>query len=102
MGTLFEAGSGTTAVAMMSFCLAMCHYPEWMKEIQKEVDEAVSGDRMPDFDDMSALPTVRTVAKDVLRWRPVTAGGIPHQLVKDDVYQGLFLPAGTNVHPNQW
>ena len=29
IGTLFEAGSGTTAAAMMSFCLAMCHFPEW-------------------------------------------------------------------------
>lgn len=102
IGTLFEAGAGTTAAAMMSFCLAMCHYPEWQNEIQREVDRVVGDDRMPEFDDMPALPTVRAVAKEVLRWRPVTAGGVPHELIKDDVYQGFFFPAGTNIHANQW
>ncbi|KAL7272125.1 hypothetical protein RUND412_005081 [Rhizina undulata] len=101
IGTLFEAGSGTTAAAMMSFCLAMVLHPEWQAEGWKEVDE-VCGDRMPEFDDLNRLPYVRAVVKEVLRWRPVTAGGIPHQLVKDDVYDGLFFPAGTTVHANQW
>lgn len=102
IGTLFEAGAGTTAAAMMSFVLAMCHYPEWQNKMQQEVDKVVGEDRMPNFGDISSLPLVRAVAKEVLRWRPVTAGGIPHELVRDDVYQGFFFPAGTNVHPNQW
>ncbi|EON62419.1 hypothetical protein W97_01641 [Coniosporium apollinis CBS 100218] len=102
VGTLFEAGSGTTAAAMMSFVLAMVHYPEWQRKVQEEVDSVVGGHRMPDFDDMPSLPTVRAVVKETLRWRPVTAGGGPHQLVKDDIYNGIFLPAGTNVHANQW
>ncbi|RBQ73521.1 hypothetical protein FVER14953_20448 [Fusarium verticillioides] len=29
IGTLFEAGSGTTAAAMMPYCLTMCHFLEW-------------------------------------------------------------------------
>jgi hypothetical protein len=32
---------------------------------------------------------------------PGTAGRVPHQLVKDDVYNGLFLSATTSVHANQ-
>lgn len=102
IGTLFEAGAGTTAAALCSFCLAMVHYPEWQDEMQREVDTAVGQVRMPEFDDIPQLPTVRAVAKEVLRWRPVTAGGVPHELVKDDVYEGMFLPAGTSVHANQW
>ena len=102
LGGFFEAGTGTTAAAMMSFCLSMCHHPEWQAKIQKEVDAIVGDKRLPDFHDMESLPTVRAVAKEVLRWRPVTAGGVPHELIKDDVYDGYFFPAGTNVHPNQW
>lgn len=102
IGTLFEAGAGTTAAAMMSFILSMCHHPEWQKKMQQEVDQVVGDGRIPDFNDIPSLPMVRAVAKEVLRWRPVTAGGIPHQLIKDDVYNGFSLPAGTNVHPNQW
>lgn len=101
VGTLFEAGTGTTAAAMMSFCLAMTLYPEWQKPMWEEVDR-VSGDRMPEFEDIPELPTVRAVVKEVLRWRPVTAGGVPHQLTRDDVYDGVFLRAGTIVHANQW
>jgi cytochrome P450 len=102
IGTLFEAGAGTTAAAMMSFVLAMCHYPEWQEKMQQEVDRVVGDGRMPDFGDVPQLPMVRAVAKETLRWRPVTAGGVPHELIKDDVYEGFFFPAGTNIHANQW
>ncbi|KAI9812339.1 MAG: hypothetical protein M1827_004788 [Pycnora praestabilis] len=102
IGTLFEAATGTTAAAMMSFVLAMVHHPEWQKKLQDELDEHVGDERMPAFKDMHNLPMVRAIVKEVLRWRPVTAGGIPHQLIKNDVYNDFFLPAGTNVHPNQW
>lgn len=102
IGTLFEAGAGTTAAAMMSFVLAMCHYPDWQTKLQQEVDRVVGDERMPDFDDIPNLPIVRAVAKETLRWRPVTAGGVPHELVRDDVYKGFFFPAGTNVYANQW
>jgi cytochrome P450 len=102
VGTLYEAGSSTTAAAVASTLLALVHYPEWMRKLEEEIDSVVGNDRMPEFGDMSKLPTVRAVVKESLRWRPVTAGGVPHQLDQDDVYDGFFLPKGTNVHANQW
>src|ERR1700742_3040253 len=59
IGTLYEAGSGTTAAAMMSYVLIICHYPEWQKMIQDEVDRVVGDDRMPDFRDIPKLAAVR-------------------------------------------
>lgn len=102
IGTLFEAGSGTTSAAMCSFLLAMVLHPTWLARLHDEVDRVVGPDRMPEFEDMPNLPTCRAVIKEVLRWHPVTAGGLPHQLIKDDVYENYFIPAGTNIHPNQW
>ena len=102
VGTMFEAGSGTTSAAMMSFILAMVLHPQWFEKIQGEVDKVCGSDRLPNLDDIPKLPAVRAVAKEVLRWRPVTAGGLPHMVIKDDVYNGLFIPAGTVMHPNQW
>ncbi|KAM0470198.1 hypothetical protein ACHAPX_010084 [Trichoderma viride] len=102
IGTMFEAGAGTTAAALMSFMLAMVHHPEWQRRLQQEIDAVVGNSRLPDFDDIPRLPTVRAIVKETLRWRPVTAGGVPHQLIKDDVYEGIFLPAGTSIHANQW
>ncbi|KAK0122021.1 hypothetical protein ONS95_010286 [Cadophora gregata] len=101
VGTMFEAGSGTTSAAMLNFVFAMTHYPEWQTPLWEELDR-VCGNRIPEFTDIPELPTVRAVIKETMRWRPVTAGGVPHQLTKDDVYDGYFLRAGTMVHANQW
>ena len=43
----------------------MVHYPAEMKELQKEIDKVVEDDRLPEFDDVSQLPRVRAVAKEV-------------------------------------
>ena len=72
VGTLFEAGSGTTAAAMMSFMLAMVQNPKWLRKLQEEVDPVCGISRLPNFDDIANLPTVRAVVKETLRWRPVT------------------------------
>ncbi|PVH78158.1 cytochrome P450 [Cadophora sp. DSE1049] len=106
VGTLFEAGAGTTSAALMSFLLAMIVHPDAMRKLQEEVDTFVEAGRLPTFENLSKLPRVRAVVKETLRWRPVTAGGVPHQLVKDDIYEidgkKYFLKAGSNVHANQW
>ncbi|KAL2798859.1 cytochrome P450 [Aspergillus keveii] len=91
LGTLFEAGSGTTAAAMMSFILAVVLFPKWQQAMFEELDRTVGGSRMPEFQDIPNLPV-----------SSVTAGGVPHQLVVDDVYNGYFFPKGTTVHANQW
>jgi cytochrome P450 len=90
---------------MMSFILAMVLRQDSIGDIQRDIDEVV-GDRLPSFEDIPHLPRVRAIVKEPLRWRPVTPGGIPYQLVKDDVYElnGIkyYLQAGSNVHANQW
>jgi cytochrome P450 len=85
IGTLFEAGSGTRASAMMSFLLAMTLYPQWQEVIAASYPTfpsracrkltilsacgrrlTVRGDRMPDFDDVPNLPVCRDVIKEAL------------------------------------
>lgn len=102
IGTLFGAGTGTTAATMMSFCLAMCHHPRIYAELQQQIDDVVPADRLPTQEDIPQLPMVRAVVKEVLRWRPVTAGGVPHKVTQADVYHNMFIPAGANIHANQW
>lgn len=81
VGTLLEAGSGTTAAAMMSFVLAMVYHPDWQQRMQEEVYRVVGTERLPEFEDLPRLPLVRAIIKDNLRWRPVTAGGKSGTLV---------------------
>lgn len=106
VGVLFEAGARTTAAALMSFMLSLLLHAAELAKLQAELDEVVGIGRLPQFSDMPQLPRLRAVVKEVMRWRPVTAGGIPHLCTKDNTYaigkQTHMIRAGTIIHANQW
>ena len=64
-----------TSSAIKSFFLAATLYPEIVRLGQRELDEVLGGERLPDFTDKSQLPYISAVLKEVLRWRPPTAIG---------------------------
>ena len=39
---------------------------------------------------------------EVLRWGVPVPLGLPHRLMEDDVYKGMYLKAGTLVFANIW
>ena len=102
VGTLFEAGAGTTNIALQIWTLSIVHHPEWLQKMQNEIDSVCGEDRLPTLEDMPALPITRAVLKEVMRWQPVFPDGVPHLSIKDDTYDGLFIPAGSIVHANNW
>lgn len=102
LGGLYSAAASTTASLAMSWVLMMVLNPKWLAKMQEELDQVVGPDRLPTFDDMPQLPTVRAVVKETARLRPVTAGGIAHKTTEDDVYNGFFIPKGSLIHPNLW
>lgn len=101
IGILYEAGSDTTTMALQSFIVATVSYPNVMQDVQKQLDDVV-GDKMPMFEDRPHLAVIDAAAKETLRWRPVSAGGIPHAVTQDDEYMGLHIPAGSTVISNHW
>jgi hypothetical protein len=102
VGILYEAGSDTTTMALEVFTLAMLLYPEVMKKGQAEVDAVLGSGHFPTFGDKESLPYIDAMVKETLRWRPVSAGGIPHAVIQDDEYMGYHIPAGATVIGNHW
>ncbi|KIW16839.1 hypothetical protein PV08_04029 [Exophiala spinifera] len=102
VGIIYEAGSDTTTMALEVFTLAMLLCPEAMRKGQAEVDALCGDDRMPCFEDKDQLPYIGAILKETLRWRPVSAGGIPHAVTQDDEYMGYRIPAGATVIGNHW
>lgn len=95
------AGTRSPHNALLGFVIVMLQYPEWLARLQKELDEVVGPDRLPNFEDMPQLPTVRAVVKESIRYRSVYAEiGIPHKLSQDDIYDGHFFEKGTIFHIN--
>ncbi|KAM5371766.1 hypothetical protein ACJZ2D_007831 [Fusarium nematophilum] len=101
-GIFMEAGSDTTAGTLLSFVLAMAKYPRVQNEAQKELDAVCGLDRSPAAEDLPHLPYMRACVLEVLRWRPVAPGGIPHATIQDDVYEGFSIPKDTMVISNIW
>ncbi|ETN40993.1 uncharacterized protein HMPREF1541_02925 [Cyphellophora europaea CBS 101466] len=102
VGIVYEAGSDTTTMALEVFTLAMVLYPAVMTKAQRELDLVLGADRLPTFDDKESLPYIDAIIKETLRWRPVSAGGIPHAVIQDDEYMGFHIPKGATVIGNHW
>ncbi|KAF8595469.1 cytochrome P450 [Ceratobasidium sp. AG-I] len=101
-GTLFGAGSDTSATSALVFILAMTLYPEVQTKAQAEIDALLGGNRLPELEDQDSLPYVRCLIKEVLRWKSVVPLGIPHASIQDDEYRGYRIPKGAVVIANQW
>ncbi|KAH9986732.1 cytochrome P450 [Russula compacta] len=102
LGSIYVAGADTTISATLSFVAAMLLYPDIRKKAQDELDFVTERERLPTFDDRPRLPFIDAICKEVLRWRPVTPVAIPHAAIKDDVFEGFFIPKGTVVIGNTW
>ena len=102
MGTMYEAGTDTTAMALEIFTLACLSYPAFQKKVQEELDDVVGPNTLPSFEHRPQLPYLEAVVKETLRWRPVVAGGVPHAVTQDDEYMGYHIPKGATVIGNHW
>ncbi|KAJ7186809.1 putative monooxygenase [Mycena filopes] len=99
---MMEGGMDTSMISAMNFFHAMLMNPEVQKKAQAEIDQVIGVDRLPRIEDKDSLPYVRSVVTEVLRLHPAIPLGVPHALVKDDIYEGMHLPKGSVVIPNAW
>jgi len=118
-GMMAIASALTMSSPMISYILAMCHFPEWQVKLQEEMDNVCQG-RCPRAD-REHLPTLRAVISEIVKWRPLVPTGerrkmepilssadsllqtgIPHCLEEDDVYKGYHIPAGATIHALEW
>ena len=75
VGLMAIAGALTIGSPVQSYLLAVCHYPEWQRKLQAEIDEVLEG-RCPQWEDREKLPLLRAVVKEVIRWRPPVPTGM--------------------------
>lgn len=64
------------------------------------MDRVVGKDRLPDMKDRDQLPYLGRIITETLRWFPATPLGLPHKSLKDDIFEGYFIPKGTVIFGN--
>lgn len=80
--------------AMQGAILALLLHPAVQERAHEEIDRVVGRDRLPDFSDRPRLPYVEAICREVLRLHPILPMAVPHTAIKDDVYEGYFIPKG--------
>ncbi|KAK0224000.1 cytochrome P450 [Armillaria fumosa] len=98
----FAGGAMTTVITLQVFLLAMMRYPEVQKKAQAYIDEVVGNERLPTLSDRKAIPYIEAIAKETSRWRPVIPMALARKNMRDDVYNGMFIPKGSTIIPNSW
>ena len=94
-GSMFGAGSDTTASAISISILAAACFPKAQAKVQEELDNVIGKERgefecekvlrelriygiflAPTFADQEMLPQTAAFVMETFRWRPVSAGGM--------------------------
>ncbi|KAF8878002.1 cytochrome P450, partial [Infundibulicybe gibba] len=103
-GTMYTAGTDTTVATIHAFLMAMMLNQDIQRRAQAEIDAHIGTDRLPTIADRGDLPYVNAIMKEVMRWQPVAPSvlALPHRLIRDDIYKGCFIPAGSTVLGNTW
>ncbi|KAF8345804.1 cytochrome P450 [Amanita rubescens] len=101
-GSMFGAGSETTASAITITILAAACYPEAQRWVQEELDEVLGGERPPRLADMDILPRTHAFVLENFRWRPATPGAVPHKATEDIIWQNYRIPKGATIIGNVW
>ncbi|EIM88728.1 cytochrome P450 [Stereum hirsutum FP-91666 SS1] len=101
-GSMFGAGSETTASGISVVIMAAALYPEAQAAVARELDKVVGPDRLPSYSDWDLLPQVHAFYLEAARWRPGVAGGFQHSTTKDILWNGYHIPAGATIIGNHW
>ncbi|KAG8947358.1 hypothetical protein FRC04_010806 [Tulasnella sp. 424] len=99
-----KAGAETTESLIRTFLLAMTLHPSIQAIAQSEIDVVVGPDRFPSLDDkgFDKLPYLEATLTESLRWHPPVSPIIAHLPIRNDKFQGYFIPKGTAVFGNAW
>ncbi|KAG1838924.1 cytochrome P450 [Suillus subalutaceus] len=101
-GSIFMAGSDTTAVGITAIIMAAACHPLAQAKVHEELDMVIGSDRAPTFQDSSSLPQLHAFLLEALRWRPIVRIGFPHRATKDIFWKGYCIPEGAIVYGCHW
>ncbi|KAF8523563.1 hypothetical protein JB92DRAFT_2883960 [Gautieria morchelliformis] len=73
-------------VAFHMFHVAMACYPDVQRKAQKELDEVIGPDRLPELGDREKLPYIELICKEVYRWQQVDPTAFIHLSAKPNVH----------------
>lgn len=93
--TFLGAGHETTASGLAWTWILLSEHPEVRERMHAELDEVLGG-RVPTAEDVPNLPYTSAVVQESMRRYPPVMG-LTRVALRDDVIDGIPIPAGTSV-----
>ncbi|PPQ87190.1 hypothetical protein CVT25_015020 [Psilocybe cyanescens] len=101
-GILIDGGTDTSSALLQSLVLRLMKSPASLRKAQNEVDTVVGKKRLPVSSDVSALPYVQALIKEIHRMTPAGPVGVPHAAFTDCQYREYTIPKGAPIIINIW
>jgi cytochrome P450 len=101
---MMNAGSDTTAIAMVRVMLNLLGNPRCWAKLQEEIDAALEKDDVvAPYDKVKHLPYLRACLDESLRLTPPTTFGLPRRTPAEGTsIAGTFVPGNTSVSISAW
>lgn len=93
----FIAGSETTTSTLNWTIYYLALHPEKQRRLQREIEEAVTGDRKPSLSDRPNMPYMEAVITEINRIASLGYTGVPRMVTQDTTLAGYNIPKGTIV-----
>ncbi|KAF5619626.1 cytochrome family subfamily A (steroid 17alpha-monooxygenase) [Fusarium sp. NRRL 25303] len=103
LATSVQGGIETsTRTILWLFIAATAVNKKFMKRAHDVLDAVVGRDRLPCFSDRSSLCYIDAIISELLRWRPISPGGVPRRADKQDCFKGISIVKNAIVLTNAW
>jgi len=103
LATSIQGGMETSPRALLwLFIAATAANKGFMKKAHALLDAVVGRDRLPRFSDRSSLGYIDAIVSELMRWRPISPGGIPRRADKQDDFKSIKITKNATVFVNAW
>jgi len=102
LNMLFMAGTETTATTLRWGLLFMLMHPDIQRKVQKEIDDVIGRDRLPEMNDRLQLPYTEATLLEIMRRGFIATGNLPRSTTEDVEFNGYLIPKDTIVFLNTW
>ncbi|CDP10847.1 unnamed protein product [Coffea canephora] len=98
---IFVAGTDTSANTMQWTLAELINHPKVFKKVREEIDSLVGNSRLVEESDISSLPYLQAVMKEILRLHPL-GSLIPRKCREHCKLDGFDIPKNTTILINTY